>query len=151
MDVVKGDLAELRAAKCRQDVGATRNTARGVSGRLDPEAGKLATAGDQLEAPRSQNKPVPSPPSRRRSRWTSFVADEPAPGKVARGLHEASNPRHRLRVEHDDRTLLIHLAHEDGDGWTTIAVDRATRRLATASGTTQADTARRAHEDLYRA
>jgi hypothetical protein len=82
-------------------------------------------------------------------RWTSFVADEPAAGKVARGLHEEADPRHRLRVEHDDHTLLIHLSGEDGDGWTTIAVDRATRRWAVAEGRRQAAAARDAYEALY--
>jgi hypothetical protein len=76
-------------------------------------------------------------------RWTSFVAEAP------RGLHEDGNPRHRLRVEHDDDTLLIHLSGEDGDGWTTIAVDRATRRYAVAQERRQSDAAREAYEGLY--
>lgn len=71
-------------------------------------------------------------------------------GRVVRALHEEGNPRHRLRVEHDQRSLLIHLSDEDGDGWTTIAVDRATRRVSVAQGLRQADTARQAHEALYR-
>ncbi len=83
------------------------------------------------------------------SRWTSFVADSDPAGRAVRGLHEEANPRHRLRVEHDDRTLLIHLADEDGDGWTTIAVDRATRRWTVAQGSRQAEAARQAHRDLY--
>lgn len=94
---------------------------------------------------------MPSLPARRRSRWTSFVASEAAAGQIARGLHEEANPRHRLRVEHDDRTLLIHLADEAGEGWTTIAVDRRSRRAAVAHGSRQKDSARLAHEDLYRA
>jgi len=52
------------------------------------------------------------------------------------------NPRHRLRVEHDAHTFsstLIQLSDEDGDGRTTIAVDRATREWAVA----QAEQARR--------
>jgi hypothetical protein len=80
-----------------------------------------------------------------RSRWTSFVADR----EMARGLHEEVNPRHRLRVEHDAHTLLIHLSGEDGDGWTTIAVDRATRRYAVAQERTQSAAARQAYEGLY--
>jgi len=75
----------------------------------------------------SDNIAVVPPPARRRIRWISFVAGEGAPGRRARGLHEETNPQHRLRVEHDDRTLLIHLSDEDGEVWTTIAVDRATR------------------------
>jgi hypothetical protein len=35
------------------------------------------------------------------------------------------------------------------DGWTTIAVDRASRRCAVAQGRRQADTAREAYERLY--
>lgn len=83
-------------------------------------------------------------------RWTSFIADEAAPGEVVRSLHEAVNPDHRLRVEHDADTLLIHLSGEEGRGWTTIAIDRATRRWAVAQGETQGATARAAYEDLYR-
>jgi hypothetical protein len=45
--------------------------------------------------------------------------------------------------------LLIHLSDEDGDGWTTIAVDRATRTWAVAQGPRQTDTAREAYEALY--
>ena len=78
------------------------------------------------------------------SRWTSFVAE----GR--RGLHEEANPRHRLRVEHDARTLLIHLSGEDGDGWTTIAVDRETRRYVVAQERTQSAAAREAYDGLYR-
>jgi hypothetical protein len=90
------------------------------------------------------------PPQRGR-RWTSFVADDSFAGRQARGLHEESNPSHRLRVEHDAYTLLIHLSDEDGRSWTTIAVDRATRICAVVHGGTQSDTARRAYESLYRA
>ncbi len=85
---------------------------------------------------------------RRHGRWTSFVA-EPLGEKVVRGLHEQTNPRHRLRVEHDGSTLLIHLSDEDGDGWTTMAVDRATRQWSVAQDVRQADTARRAYDSLY--
>ncbi len=84
-------------------------------------------------------------------RWTSFIANDAQSGRVIRALHEEANPRHRLRVEHDERTLLIHLSDEDGTGWTTIAVDRATRRWAVAQGLRQADSARLAHTELYRA
>ena len=77
------------------------------------------------------------------SRWTSFVSDGPS-----RGLHEEGNPRHRLRVEHDHATLLVHLSDEDGTGWTTFAVDRATRKWAVAQGPTQKVTAVEAYGDL---
>ena len=78
-----------------------------------------------------------------RSRWTSFVADPP------RGLHEDGNPAHRLRVEHDGDTLLVHLSGEDGQGWTVLAVDRATRRYVVAQARRQLDAARDAYERLY--
>jgi hypothetical protein len=79
------------------------------------------------------------------SRWTSFVADEGRRGT----LHEEGRPRHRCRVEHDAATLLVHLSDEDGDGWTTLAVDRATRSWAVAQAPTQVAAATRA-VDLLR-
>ncbi len=66
-----------------------------------------------------------------------------------RGLHEQGNPRHRLRVEHDASTLLLHLADEDGSGWTTIAIDRTTRQVAPGRGARQTDSARTAYDALY--
>lgn len=82
-----------------------------------------------------------------RSRWTSFVADltEPRP----RILHEETNPAHRLRVEHDAKTLLIHLSDEDGPGWTVFAVDRPSRRWAVAQAGRQRDAATQAYTQLY--
>ncbi len=88
-------------------------------------------------------------PDIRRRRWTSFVAEDATPGNVARGVHEQANPRHRLRVEHDAHTLLIHLSNEDGDGWTTFAVDRATRQWSVAQAPRQTDAARHAYDGLY--
>jgi len=96
---------------------------------------------------REQRRRVPRPQGRRR--WTSFVADPEPSGRPVRSLHEESNPRHRLRVEHDDHTLLIHLSGENGDGWTTIAVDRDTRVCSIADGRRQIDTARDAYDRLY--
>jgi hypothetical protein len=81
----------------------------------------------------------------RRGRWGSFVSD-PASEHL---LHEADNPAHRCRVEHDAATLLVHLSGEDGDGWTTLAVDRATRRWAVAQAPTQMAAATRAVEQLW--
>jgi hypothetical protein len=52
-------------------------------------------------------------------------------------------------VEHDGHTLLIHLGDEDGKGWTTIAVDRETRRWAVAQDRVQSGTARDAYDRLY--
>jgi hypothetical protein len=80
----------------------------------------------------------------------SFMTNDATPGRIARGLHEEANPSHRLRVEHDDHTLLIHLSEEDGGGWTTIAVDRATRQWTVAQGSRQTDMARDAYNDLYK-
>ena len=91
----------------------------------------------------------PAHPPKRGRRWTSFVADDSFPGRAARGLHEEGKPSHRLRVEHDAHTLLIHLSDEDGSGWTTIAIDRVTRLCAVVHGTRQSDTARDAYESLY--
>ena len=54
------------------------------------------------------------------------------------------NPAHRCRVEHDARTLLVHLSDEDGDGWTALAVDRSTRAWAVAQASTQLAAATRA-------
>jgi hypothetical protein len=82
-----------------------------------------------------------------RSRWTSFTADpsEPRP----RVLSEEGNPDHRVRVEHNRSTLLVHLSDEDGNGWTVLAVDRATRRWAVAQARRQLDAAEAAFAQLY--
>jgi catechol 2,3-dioxygenase-like lactoylglutathione lyase family enzyme len=82
-----------------------------------------------------------------RSRWTSFIADAADPRP--RILSEIGNPRHRLRVEHNRDTLLIHLSGEDGGGWTVFAVDRRTRRTAIARADRQLDAAASAFERLY--
>ena len=102
---------------------------------------------------------LPETPARRRparrmtslrgamARWTSFVADPDAdPPRI---LHEDGNTDHRLRVEHDQTTLLVHLSGEAGDGWTVMAVDRASRRFAVAQGRRQIDAAREAYERLH--
>jgi hypothetical protein len=77
-------------------------------------------------------------------RWGSFVADAEGDHVV----HEVGNPAHRCRVEHDDRTLLVHLSGEDGEGWTAFAVDRATRRWAVGQARTQLAAAARAVDEL---
>jgi hypothetical protein len=64
-------------------------------------------------------------------------------------LYEESNPAHRLRVEHNDETLLVHLSDEDGPGWTVMAVDRASRRWAVAQSLRQLDAAKEAYGRLY--
>jgi hypothetical protein len=87
-------------------------------------------------------------PQRRSVRWTSFVGTEPK-GRVVRGLEEEGNPRHRARVEHNRDTLLVHISGEDGEGWTTLAIDRATREWAIAQRPRQLDAAQAACDQLY--
>jgi catechol 2,3-dioxygenase-like lactoylglutathione lyase family enzyme len=82
-----------------------------------------------------------------RSRWTSFVADPKE--ERPRVLREQQNPTHRLRVEHNRATLLVHLSDEDGQGWTVLAVDRATRRWTVAQAPRQLDAVKDAHSELY--
>jgi hypothetical protein len=82
-----------------------------------------------------------------RTRWTSFVAD--ADAEPARILHEEGNPAHRLRVEHNQDTLLVHLSGEEGEGWTVLAVDRATRRWVVEQRLRQLDAAEAAYSRLY--
>jgi hypothetical protein len=82
-----------------------------------------------------------------RTRWTSFMAD--AEDERPRVLYEEGNPAHRVRVEHDRNTLLVHLSDEDGHGWTVMAVDRASRRFAVAQARRQLDAAEAAFAQLY--
>jgi hypothetical protein len=95
-----------------------------------------------------RSRRVPKP-IRRSVRWTSFVATPPR-GRVVRGLQEDGNPDHRVRVEHNKDTLLVHVSGEDGDGWTTIAIDRGTREWAVAQRGAQSEAAQAAYEQLYR-
>jgi hypothetical protein len=81
------------------------------------------------------------------SRWTSFRADAEDP--KPRILYEQGNPAHRLRVEHNRDTLLVHLSDEDGGGWTVVAVDRSSRRWAVAQARRQVDAAEEAYSRLY--
>ena len=87
-------------------------------------------------------------PSRRSRRWTSFVG-APARGRLVRGLEEDGNPDHRVRVEHNQDTLLVHISGESGPGWTTVAIDRATREWAVAQRLTQREAAEAAYGSLY--
>jgi hypothetical protein len=64
-------------------------------------------------------------------------------------LCEQGNPSHRLRVEHNRHTLLVHLSDEDGQGWTVLAVDRETRRWVVAQARRQLDAAEDAYTRLY--
>jgi len=87
-------------------------------------------------------------PQRRSVRWTSFVAGARR-GRVVRALEEEGNPMHRVRVEHNKDTLLIHISGEDGHGWTTLAIDRTTREWSIAERHSQMDAAKAAHANLY--
>jgi hypothetical protein len=89
-----------------------------------------------------------SVPRPKRSRWTSFVG-RPAKGRAVRGLEEEANPKHRVRVEHDRNTLLVHISGEDTRGWTTLALDRSTREWALAQRDGQRQAAEAAYELLY--
>jgi hypothetical protein len=89
-------------------------------------------------------------PQRRSVRWTSFVGTTPR-GRVVRGLEEEGNSMHRVRVEHNRDTLLIHISGEDGHGWTTLAIDRNTREWSIAQRHNQSDAAKAAYGNLYSA
>ncbi|HTY49261.1 MAG TPA: hypothetical protein VMB48_06185 [Steroidobacteraceae bacterium] len=95
----------------------------------------------------ARSRPVPKPGAANR-RWTSFVAT-PQRGRVIRGLQEESNPRHRMKVVHNRDTLLVHISDEDGGGWTTLAIDRATREWAIARRGRQMESAEAAYRLLY--
>ncbi len=95
----------------------------------------------------ARSKSVPRP-KRKSIRWTSFVGSA-ARSRAVRGLEEEGNPRHRVRVEHNRDTLLVHISGEDGDGWTTVAIDRATREWSIAQRARQADAAQSAYVQLY--
>jgi hypothetical protein len=94
-----------------------------------------------------RSKGVPRPASRH-PRWTSFVGSE-ARGRAVRGLQEEGNPQHRVRVEHNADTLLVHVSGEAGQGWTTLAIDRRTRQWSVAQRMRQLEAARAAFELLY--
>ena len=66
-----------------------------------------------------------------------------------RVLYEEGNPAHRVRVEHNRDTLLVHLSDEDGQGWTVMAVDRDSRRFAVAQARRRLDAAEAAFAQLY--
>jgi catechol 2,3-dioxygenase-like lactoylglutathione lyase family enzyme len=140
-----GDAGEVRGARERLREAGVPETEWQDGGGLvrvqvaDPDGYRVDLfAYDAPVAP-----PAPRPSG---SRWTSFVADpaEEKPHVVA----EQGNPAHRLRVEHDRETLLVHLSDEDGRGWTVLAVDRATRRWAVAQARRQLDAAQDAYAQL---
>jgi len=89
-----------------------------------------------------------SKPTARSRRWTSFVGTART-GRAIRGLQEEGRPQHRVRVEHNRDTLLVHISDEDGEGWTTLAIDRTTREWAIAQRRRQMDAAQTAYDLLY--
>jgi hypothetical protein len=93
----------------------------------------------------ARSSSVPKPP---RSRWTSFVG-RMARGRAVRGLEEEGNPNHRVRVEHNRDTLLVHISGEETHGWTTLAIDRSTREWAIAQRGRQMQAAQAAFDLLY--
>jgi hypothetical protein len=88
-------------------------------------------------------------PRKRSVRWTSFIGGV-ARGRAVRSLQEEGNALHRVRVEHNMDTLLVHISGEHGHGWTTLAIDRASREWAIAQRRRQVDAARAAVDMLYR-
>jgi hypothetical protein len=88
-------------------------------------------------------------PARRSVRWTSFIGSVTR-GRAVRSLEEEGNPLHRVRVEHNKDTLLVHISGEHGHGWTTVAIDRASREWSIAQRRRQVDAARTATNMLYR-
>ena len=90
---------------------------------------------------------VPRPSARGR-RWTSFVAAS-GRGRAIRGLQEEGNSSHRVRVERDRQTLLVHVSNEDGRARTTLAIDRKFREWSIAQRRSQLDAAKAAYERLY--
>jgi hypothetical protein len=72
-----------------------------------------------------------------------------ASGRTSRALCEQTNPAHRVRVEHDNHTLLVHISDEDGHGWTTVAIDRVSRVWSVAQRDSQVEAATHAFDALY--
>jgi hypothetical protein len=87
-------------------------------------------------------------PTRRSARWTSFVGSV-ARGRTVRSLEEEGNPLHRVRVEHNKDTLLVHISGEHGQSWTTVAIDRVSREWSIAQRRRQVDAAKAAVDMLY--
>jgi hypothetical protein len=52
-------------------------------------------------------------------------------------------------VEHNKDTLLVHISDEGARGWTTLAIDRATREWAIAQRGRQMEAAEAAYGLLY--
>lgn len=142
-----GDADEIRRARGRfREAGVTETECQDDPGFVrvqvvDPDGYRV----DLFAIPENAPPIVARRPSR--SRWTSFVADRK--DERPRLLSEEGNPAHRLRVEHDRGTLLVHLSDEDGRGWTVLAVDRETREWAVAQARRQLDAVHAAYAQLY--
>jgi catechol 2,3-dioxygenase-like lactoylglutathione lyase family enzyme len=142
-----GDADEIRRARRRfREAGVTETEWQDDPGFVrvqvvDPDGYRV----DLFAIPENAPPIVARRPSR--SRWTSFVADRK--DERPRLLSEEGNPAHRLRVEHDRGTLLVHLSDEDGRGWTVLAVDRETREWAVAQARRQLDAVHAAYAQLY--
>ena len=123
---------------------AVKRLCDGLAAALNRET-QAQQFGEQSEMTDASSKAVPKPA---RSRWTSFVGRY-AKGRAVRGLEEEGNPKHRVRVEHNKHTLLVHISNEDASGWTTLAIDRSTREWAIAQRDRQREAAEAAYERLY--
>ena len=87
-------------------------------------------------------------PKRRSVRWTSFVGSIPVVASCEvwkkRGI-----PCTAFAWSTTSDTLLIHISGEDGQGWTTLAIDRPTREWSIAQRRRQSDAAKAAYGNLY--
>jgi len=72
----------------------------------------VARAGHNEAMTDGRSGPVQRPQTNP-GRWTSFVAPVVATGHKTRLLCEQDGSRHRVRVEHDNHTLLVHISDED--------------------------------------
>src|SRR5262249_25696198 len=104
-----------------------------------------AAGGPAMTDARSHSVP---PPSKRSRRWTSFVA-APGRGRAIRGLQEEGHPAHRVRVEHNRHTLLVHVSNEDGRSWPTRATDGRAREWSIVQRRRRMPAAVAAYELLY--
>ena len=95
----------------------------------------------------ARSKSLPAPTARGR-RWTSFVGTLQK-GRAVRGLQEEGNPNHKVRVEHNRHTPLVHLLNEDGKVWTALALDRESRHWSIAQRRSQQKAAEAAYQLLY--
>lgn len=88
-------------------------------------------------------------PATSHGHWQGFVSAAAHQDGPVKSLQEKGNPQHRVRVEFDGHTVFVHLSDEHGAGWTSLAVDRASREWSVAQRDTQSDAAAAAVLALY--